>query len=108
MDASCLLSLELDDGERVPLLTDRGWASSELWEDADVADMESVALVVVGPDAPYDDVDEVYMARAHWAGLEREARCRNVDITAEQLSGLPHHVEFSEDVLARVTREGSA
>lgn len=102
INVSRLLLIELDDGERVPVLTDGGWSSSGLWEDSDLKDLESTAIVVVGPDAPYDDFDEAHMAREYWEHLEHEAKLRNVDITAAQLSALPHHVEVSEDVVARV------
>ncbi|WP_114905904.1 hypothetical protein [Ornithinimicrobium murale] len=102
VDAKCLLSIELDDGERVPLLTDRGWGSTALWTETSMEEMEADALTVVGPDAPFDDHTEEEMARGYWKTLEREARDRNLAITAEELAGLPHHVEFTEEVFTRV------
>src|SRR5699024_5131855 len=93
VDATCLLSIELNDGERVPLLTDRGWASSGLWTQTSMEDLETDALMVVGPDAPFGDLTEDDMARGYWKGLEREARDRQVALSAEQLASLPHHVE---------------
>lgn len=98
----CWLFLELDDGERLPLLTDRGWGSNQPWEQTDLKSMGPDALMVVGPDAPFGDLDEDDMARGHWAHLESTARRGGFRITAEQLSALPHRVEFTEDVIARV------
>lgn len=105
-NAKCLLSIELDDGERVPLLTDRGWGSSGSWTETSMEEMEVMALTVVGPDAPFGELTEEEMARGYWQHLEREARDRNVVISAEQLAGLPHHVEFTEVVFARVEGRG--
>lgn len=82
VDAMCLLSLELDNGERVPLLSDRGWGTTALWTETSMEEMERDARTVAGPDAPFGDHTEEDMARGYWTTLAREARARNVAITA--------------------------
>ena len=102
VDADCLLLLELDDGRRVPLLADRGWCESQLWSQATLADLESVARMVVGPDAPFGDLTEDDMARDHWLALALQAQMQSLAVSAEDLARLPHRVEFTQGVLSRV------
>lgn len=98
----CLLSIELDDGERVPLLADRGWGTTELWAQTTMAELEDVARMVSGPDDPSGDLSAEDAVRGYWRGVEREAKDRHVFVTAEQLADLPHHVEFNEDIFTRI------
>ncbi|MFF5325249.1 hypothetical protein ACFY2Y_16185 [Janibacter hoylei] len=105
VNADCVLLLELDDGRRLPLLTDRGWGETQLWSQTTLAELEPVARMVVGPDIPFGDLTEDDMAHGHWLTLARQAQSQNVGVSAEDLAKLPHRVEFTHEVLHRV--EGS-
>lgn len=71
VNADCVLLLELDDGRRLPLLTDRGWGETQLWSQTTLAELEPVARMVVGPDIPFGDLTEDDMAHGHWLTLAR-------------------------------------
>ena len=94
--------VELADGSRVPLLDDRGWATTGHWTTTSTVDIEETARVVVGPDEPFGDRTHEDMAADHWASLRQAARRQGVDVDAAELSRLPHDVVLSERVLARV------
>ncbi|GMA19661.1 hypothetical protein GCM10025862_16820 [Arsenicicoccus piscis] len=104
VDVSCELLLEFESGSRIPLITDRGWGSTEKWPTASLADLESVARMVVGPDGATGDLTEQDMERGHWSSLARQAQAMGVPIQAGALAELPLRVEFSDEVIARVSR----
>jgi hypothetical protein len=105
---SAVLALELDDGERVPLLTDRGWGGPRTWEDLRVVDVEATTRTVVGPDEPSDDLTPQDMQAGHWAQLEHTAREHGVTITAAELAALPHDVELTPRLRGLVGRGDGA
>lgn len=99
--------LELD-GRRLTLLDDRGWSESG-WDEngpaalvVTLAEVESTARTVVGPDEPYDDHTPEDMARDHWESLARDAVAQGADITADQLRALPHDVVLGPRLQALV------
>lgn len=90
----------LDDSRRLTLLSDRGWGVSGppgIWGYTSVEEIEQEARMVVGPD---DDDPET--PACHWAHLADALREQGVQVDAEQLRELPHHVELSAEIQARL------
>jgi hypothetical protein len=118
LDVSARLEAVLADGRRVVLLDDRGWSvlghidwdpeptpeervrelsRIRIWRRQTVEDMAETARAVVGPD---DDMD-AHVA-AHWGALVDDLRRQGVEVEAAELQSLPHDVELSDRVLARI------
>ena len=114
LDVSARLEAVLADGRRVVLLDDRGWSALghidwdhrptpeerareegriRIWAGQTAEDMAETARAVVGPDEPGD---------GHWGALADDLRGHGVEIDAAGLESLPHDVELSERVLARL------
>ncbi|MEJ5868007.1 hypothetical protein WDV85_09680 [Pseudokineococcus sp. 5B2Z-1] len=106
MAVSALLELELDDGRRVVLLDDRGWSSRGrgVWAHTSLEDLTDTARMVVGPDEPPDGVSYQEEAALHWGELASRARSSGVDVDGNDLIALPHDVDISTEVRARVAR----
>jgi hypothetical protein len=116
----------LADGRRVVLLDDRGWSatqgyawseetseedrrrleldSASIWAYETVEEMERTARVVVGPDEPFEGHSQADMEASHWDALAGILRQRGIEIAAAELKALPHDVELSDAVLARLSR----
>lgn len=116
----------LADGRHVVLLDDRGWSASlgvfstdgtspaedwdhappSVWTFQTAAGLRETARVVVGPDEPPDGRTHAEMQAGHWAALASVLHQRGVEVEAADLARLPHEVELSERLLARVPRAG--
>jgi hypothetical protein len=99
----------LADGRRVVLLDDRGWSgtlgvSPGIWAFQTVEEIERTARFVVGPDEPFEGHTQADMEESHWEALARTVHGRGVEIEARELKALPHDVELSDRVLARLGR----
>lgn len=97
---------ELTDGRRVLLLDDRGWASSgppDLWDRTSVDEITDTARMVVGPDEPFEGRSHEDMEVDHWTHLEQILRWHGVGIEATELAQLPHDVELSTRLRARLS-----
>jgi hypothetical protein len=103
----------LADGSRVVLLDDRGWTewlrvvggrepSFDIWANEMPEQIERTARAVVGPDEPFEGRTREEMAAGHWETLARKLREQGVEVETAGLRGLPHDVELSDRVLARV------
>ena len=98
MSLSALHLALLDDGRRVTLLDDRGWASHgppDIWRRTPSEEIEAAARTVVGPDEPYGSRSPVDMEADHWAHLAGVLRQHGVHIDAQALRRVPHDVELS-------------
>ncbi len=122
MSVSARHEAVLADGRRVVLLDDRGWSAQLglLWDDEPseearalvelpsiwayetVEDMERTARDVVGPDEPFGGRTRADMDASHWDSLAGVLQRQGVDVEAAELRGLPHDVELSDRVLARI------
>jgi hypothetical protein len=112
----------LEDGGRVVLLDDRGWSEQlgavwtddasppqdwretlpSVWTFATVEGLERIARDVVGPDAPLDGLTRAEMEASHWEALATILREQGVDVDAAELKELPHDVEISARLRARL------
>lgn len=111
---TALLYAVLADGSRVLVLDDRGWAQTRIVSarPPDVAeacdstldrqDIEDTAKMVVGPDEPPDDSDHESEAAAYWEYLAGILVRQGVATRPADLRLLPHDVELSEPLAARV------
>lgn len=102
---SALHQAVLHDGRRLTLLDDRGWSvhgPPGMWQHASVEEIEADARTVVGPDEPYGSHPQADMESEHWAYLANVLRHQGMQIDPEELSRLPHHVELSERLRARI------
>jgi hypothetical protein len=117
----------LADGRHVVLLDDRGWSSSlgvfstdgtpppvdwrdrlpSAWSFETVEGLQETARMVVGPDEPPDGRTHAEMEAGHWDALAGVLRQQGVEVGGAELSRLPHHVELSERLLARVAHAHS-
>jgi hypothetical protein len=109
MSVSVRQDAVLADGRRVVLLDDRGWSaaqndSADIWASETVEEMEREARIVVGPDEPFEGHSQADMEESHWEGLARTLRARGVEVEPGELKALPHDVELSDRVLARIGR----
>jgi hypothetical protein len=109
----------LADGRRIVLLNDRGWSQSRIyffgdgepttrnegsspWEGVTREHIEEAARTVVGPDEAYGDYTQSEIDEAHWAYLSGTLGKHGIDVDATDLRGLPHEVELSDRLLARI------
>ncbi len=99
----------LADGRRIVLLDDRGWSGQAhgfdaIWASETVEEMERTARTVVGPDEAFGDHTQADMESSHWNRLTRILRSQGVELSPGELQALPHDVELSGRVLARLGR----
>jgi hypothetical protein len=99
-------------GRRIVLLDDRGWSGQAhgfdaIWACETVEEMEQTARNVVGPDEAFGGHTQADMDAGHWAHLARILRRQGVEAEPAELQALPHDVELSARVLARIARGGS-
>ena len=122
MSVSARHEAVLADGRRVVLLDDRGWSGqlgvfwfdepsrrkrglvepTGIWAYETVQEMERTARDVVGPDEPFESHTQADMEASHWESLARVLQREGVEVDAAELRGLPHDVELSDRVLARL------
>jgi hypothetical protein len=108
----------LADGRRLRLVDGRGWTSwrnripvedgSDIWTLTTVEQIVATARTVVGPDEPFAGRSQEEMEADHWAFLRDVLGKQGVVVDAAELKRLPHDVVLSEQLLARVGREGRA
>jgi hypothetical protein len=124
MSVSARHEAVLADGRRVVLWADRGWVEevgvawhgepSEqdrrdfeppgIWASETVEGMKREARFVVGPDEPFGGRTQADMEADHWDALARILQQHGVAVEAAQLKVLPHGVELSDRVIARIGR----
>lgn len=75
---------------------------SDIWRRTSVEEIEADARMVVGPGEPYGSHSQADVEADHWAGLAGILRRQGVLIDAEQVSRLPHDVELSQRLRARI------
>ncbi|HSS55114.1 MAG TPA: hypothetical protein VLK79_10765 [Gaiellales bacterium] len=102
----------LEDGSRLPLLDDRGWteelrgpgadAIDDLWALTPERDIVETARTVVGPDEPFGGRSQDDMVSDHWNALAQNLRAQGVLVDAGELRQLPHDVELSDRLRARL------
>lgn len=120
MSVSARHDAELADGRRVTLLSDRGWGgtgrpgyvmvaddgrrprSPAIWSFQTRRDLEETARTVVGPDEPWEGKTWTEGETVHWEALADTLRQAGVEADAADLRALPHDVELSDRVLARL------
>jgi hypothetical protein len=64
--------------------------------------VEHDARAVVGPDEPYGEYSAAEMVEAHWRYLACVLRDEGIRIDGAVLSSLPHDVELSDRLSARI------
>jgi hypothetical protein len=109
------------DGRRVLIFDDRGWSwtvhragggeaggTLDPWGSTSLAEIESQARVVVGPDEPREGESQAHAAAAHWSYVADLLRARGVDATADTLRGLQHDVIVGDALRQRVGTGGAA
>ena len=115
MSVSARHEAVLADGGSVLLLDDRGWTAemfraadgthgplAEIWATETMENIERTARFVVGPDEPFEGRTQADMEADHWDYLVRIVQREGFEIEAAKLRALPHDVELSDRVLARL------
>jgi len=101
----------IDDGRRIVLLDGRGFTESlrgpgadqvDVWTSTSEDDLARTARVVVGPDEPYGDLTQADMEAGHWEMLADVLRAQGVQVDADELRRLPHDVELTDALRARL------
>ena len=102
----------LEDGSRLLLLDDRGWTEQlhgagadgidNLWAITRERDIVETARMVVGPDEPFGGRTQDDMETDHWNALAETLREQGVALDAGELRQLPHDVELSDRLRARL------
>jgi hypothetical protein len=102
----------LEDGSRLLLLDDRGWTEElrgaganeidDLWAITPERDVVETARMVVGPDEPFGGRTQEDMETGHWNALAENLRVQGVVVDAGELRQLPHDVELSDRLRARL------
>lgn len=102
----------LEDGRRLLLLDDRGWTEElrgagadeidDLWALTPERDIVETARMVVGPDEPFGGRSQGDMETDHWNALTESLRAQGVVVDAGELRRLPHDVELSDRLRARL------
>ena len=104
----------LEDGRRLLLLDDRGWASTrggaganevaDIWALVSEHDIAETTRVVVGHGEPFGGRTQDDMETDHWNALAENLRAHGVVVDASELRQLPHDVVLSDRLLARLGR----
>jgi len=122
MSVSARHEAVLAHGRRVVLLDDRGWSEElrvvadhkpprqerkvvellGIWAYETAEEIERTARAVVGPDEPFKGHTHAEMEAGHWESLARGLQQEGIDVQAAELEALPHDVELSDCVLARL------
>ena len=109
MSVSARHEAVLADGRRIVLLDDRGWSGElrgpeprDVWASQTEDDIRRTARFVVGPDEPFEGHTQADMEASHWEYLTGILRRRGVAVAPDELRALPHDVELSDRVLARL------
>jgi hypothetical protein len=102
----------LDDGRRLVLLDGRGWSAElrgagasevdDIWTSATEAEIVRTADFVVGPDEPFGGRSQDDTERDHWNALAETLREQGVPMDGAELRRLPHDVELSDLLRARL------
>ena len=102
----------LEDGSRLLLLDDRGWteelrgagadAINDLWALTPERHIVETARTVVGPDEAFGARTEDDMEADHWNALAEILRAQGLVVDAGELKQLPHDVELSDRLRARL------
>jgi hypothetical protein len=101
----------IDDGRRVVLLDGRGFTESlrgpgagevDVWTTTSEDDLGRTARMVVGPDEPFGDLTQADMEAGHWTTLVDTLRSQGVEADADELGRLPHDVELTDALRARL------
>jgi len=73
-----------------------------IWTSETVEEIARTARDVVGPDEPFDGHTQADMEADHWNALVRVLEQEGVAAEPAELERLPHDVELSDRVLARI------
>ncbi len=95
--------VELADGRRILLLSDRGWDSGWTWTQVSREWIAETALLCVGPDEPYGGRSQKEMETIFWTELQASANASGLHVDATELARLPHDVVLSERLLGRIS-----
>lgn len=102
VSVSALHEAELENGTRVVLLDDRGWASSGEWSRATFREIIDTSRTVVGPDEPYGGATAEDAATGHWNYLSEVLARAGISIDAAELGRLPHDVVLTQRLSDRL------
>lgn len=77
-----LLKAQLENGQCILVLDDRGWSTSENWSRAEPSAIRETTLTVVGPDEPAPGASRAQALRDYWKCIRsflaaKESTCRS-------------------------------
>lgn len=102
VSVSVLLEAELANGRSLVVLDDRGWNSSQPWDQVQPEQIRETARTVVGPDEPYGEQTMADAVTAYWDYIRRILAEYGIESRSTELQAIPHEVVLSERVLERL------
>lgn len=93
---------ELDNGQSILLLDDRGWNSNQPWTTSNAEKIQETARTVVGPDEPRDDQTMEDAVAAYWDYIRRILADEGIEASPDNLMKISHDVVLSDGVLRRI------
>lgn len=102
ISVSVLLEAELANGRSLVVLDDRGWNSSQPWDQVQPEQIRETARTVVGPDEPYGEQTMADAVTAYWDYIRRILAEYGIESRSTELQAIPHEVVLSERVLERL------
>lgn len=102
ISVSVLLEAKLDNGQSLVVLDDRGWNSSQPWDQAQPEQIQETARTVVGPDEPRGEQTMADATSAYWNYLRKILAEYGIESSSTELQAIPHEVVLCERVLERL------
>ncbi len=96
------LELVLENGGKILLLDDRGWGTNQQWTVVSETGIRQTALVVVGPDEPFEGMSQKSAAADHWQYLGLIAQQHGFVIGPLELCLLTHEVRLGPKLRLRL------
>ncbi|MGO3760410.1 MAG: hypothetical protein ACTJF3_04395 [Glutamicibacter arilaitensis] len=101
-----LLKAQLENGQCILVLDDRGWSTSENWSRAEPAAIRETTLTVVGPGEPAPGASRAQAFRDYWKCIRSLLAAQGIHLSIEELMALEHEVRFGPRLQRLLTGPG--
>lgn len=101
-----LLKAQLENGQCILVLDDRGWSTSENWSRAEPSAIRETTLTVVGPDEPAPGASRAQALRDYWKCIRSFLAAQGIHLSIEELMALEHEVRFGPRLQRLLTGPG--
>ncbi|MGH3652611.1 hypothetical protein [Glutamicibacter sp.] len=101
-----LFQAQLDDGQSIVVLDDRGWSTSGEWAQVTPAEIRETSLVAVGPDEPARGWTPAEELHAYWEYIRSFLGTQQIHLPVDVLMNLEHEVRFGPRLQHLLTTAG--